>query len=152
MRAAAVQADAGSLTYGRDVVGATLQAFPGRTIDVIVNNAGAIAAFPSIGETDVGAFADVFNVNVRGVFLLIQAAEPHLTSPGARIVNVSSIAARVGIGAATFYSVRVFLSLFFAVLSLSLSHALSFLSFPFSLLHFFLSFPLFVQPFHIIKR
>jgi len=46
----------------------------------------------------------VFNVNVRSIFLLIQAAEPHLTSPGARIVNISSVAARTGLAAGNFYA------------------------------------------------
>ncbi len=37
----------------------------------------------------------VFHVNVRGPFLLIQAALPHMKS-GGRIINVSSIIARLG--------------------------------------------------------
>lgn len=72
---------------------------------MLVNNAATIAAFPSLAETPVDAFADTFNVNVRSVFLLVQAAEKHLAAPGARIVNISSGAARVGLAAAAFYSV-----------------------------------------------
>lgn len=106
VQAAAVQADASSVTYGKDIVDGTLAAFPGRTIDVLVNNAGTIAAFPSLAETQVEAFTTIFNVNVRSIFLLIQAAEKHLTTPGARIVNISSVGARIGIAAAGFYSVR----------------------------------------------
>ncbi|KAH8901984.1 putative short-chain dehydrogenases/reductase [Coniochaeta sp. PMI_546] len=104
VQATAVQADASSLTYGKDIVDATLEAFPGRTIDILVNNAATIAAFPSIAGTQVDAFTTVFNVNVRSIFLLIQAAEPHLTAPGARIVNVSSVGARIGVAAANFYT------------------------------------------------
>jgi 3-oxoacyl-[acyl-carrier protein] reductase len=103
VKVAAVQADAGSLTYGKDLISATLDAFPGRTIDIIINNAGTIAAFPSLAQTEAKAFDDVFHVNVRSIFLLLQAAEPHLTSPGAHIVSVSSIAARIGIAPANFY-------------------------------------------------
>ncbi|KAJ9160746.1 NAD(P)-binding domain protein [Coniochaeta hoffmannii] len=104
VRAIAVQADASGVTFGTDIVSATLSAFPGRTIDIVVNNAGTLAAFPSIAETKVEAFTDVFNVNVRSVFLLVQAAEPHLTSPGARIVNISSVGARIGVAAGVFYT------------------------------------------------
>lgn len=100
-----MQADASGLTFGTDIVSATLSAFPGRTIDILVNNAGTLAAFPSIAETKVEAFTDVFNINVRSVFLLVQAAEPHLTSPGARIVNISSVGARIGVAAGVFYTV-----------------------------------------------
>ncbi|KAJ6441052.1 short-chain dehydrogenase reductase sdr [Purpureocillium lavendulum] len=99
----AVQADASSVTYGKDIIAATLEAFPGRTIDIIVNNAGTIAASPDLASFTTEDFAYAFNVNARSVFLLIQAAEKYLTSPGARIVNVSSIAARVGVAPANFY-------------------------------------------------
>lgn len=91
------------MTFGKDIVDATLKAFPGRTIDIIVNNAATIAGFPSIAETPVDIFDSMFHINVRSIFLLIQAAEPHLTAPGARIVNISSVAARMGIAAANFY-------------------------------------------------
>ncbi|KAB5582295.1 putative short-chain dehydrogenases/reductase [Coniochaeta sp. 2T2.1] len=104
VRAIAVEADASSLTFGKDIIAATLSAFPGRTIDIIVNNAGTIVGFPSLAETDVDAFSKVFNVNVRSIFLLVQAAEPHLTSPGGRVVNVSSVGARLGVAGASFYS------------------------------------------------
>lgn len=100
---ATVQADGSSLTFGKDIVQTTLAAFPGKTIDIIINNAGAIAAHPSLREMPAEAFDAIFHVNVRAVFLLLQAAEPHLTAPGARIVNVSSVVARMGFGPANFY-------------------------------------------------
>lgn len=49
-------------------------------------------------------FNSEFNVNVRSIFLLIQASEKHLTAPGARIVNISSVAARFGVAPANFYA------------------------------------------------
>ncbi|GJN82694.1 hypothetical protein PLIIFM63780_006237 [Purpureocillium lilacinum] len=101
--AIAVQADASGVTYGRDIVDATLAAFPGRAIDIIVNNAGTIAASPDLAGFTAEDFAYAFNVNARSVFLLLQAAERHLASPGGRVVNVSSIAARVAVAPANFY-------------------------------------------------
>ncbi|KAL3952093.1 hypothetical protein ACCO45_013810 [Purpureocillium lilacinum] len=85
--AIAVQADASGVT----------------AIDIIVNNAGTIAASPDLAGFTAEDFAYAFNVNARSVFLLLQAAERHLASPGGRVVNVSSIAARVAVAPANFY-------------------------------------------------
>ncbi|KAH8647821.1 putative short-chain dehydrogenases/reductase [Xylariales sp. PMI_506] len=110
VQAIAVQADAASVTFGKTIVDATVQAFPGRKIDILVNNAGTISAFPRLADFTVEAFDAVFHINVRSILLLIQAAEPHLAeatatgaSTGARIVNISSIAARIGIAPANLY-------------------------------------------------
>ncbi len=103
VQAIAVQADASSTTYGTDIIAATTAAFPGRTIDILVNNAAAILAKPDLASFTPEDFSSVFNVNVRSIFLLIQAAEKHLTAPGARIINISSIVARFGIAPANFY-------------------------------------------------
>jgi 3-oxoacyl-[acyl-carrier protein] reductase len=101
--AIAVQADAGSVSFGKDIVDATVRAFPGKPIDIIVNNAAVMTAFPSLSETPVDAFDDVFHANVRSVFLLIHAADSYLASPGARIINISSIVARTGNKDINFY-------------------------------------------------
>lgn len=104
VKAIAVQADASSVTFGTTIVKATMEAFPGRTIDVLVNNAAALTAKPNLASFTVEDFETVFNVNVRSIFLLIQAAEPHFTAPGARIVNVSSVVARFGLAPGNFYA------------------------------------------------
>ncbi|KAH8657788.1 hypothetical protein BX600DRAFT_59163 [Xylariales sp. PMI_506] len=110
-KAIAVQANAASVDYGKAIIDATLAAFGSeRKIDIIVNNAGTIAAFPSLSAFTPEAFDDVFHVNVRSILLLIQAAEPHLAvsteadqSSGARIINIGSIAGRIGIAPANLY-------------------------------------------------
>ncbi|OAA65790.1 NAD(P)-binding domain protein [Niveomyces insectorum RCEF 264] len=103
VRSVAVQADAASVTFGKDIVDATLAAFPGRTIDVLVNNAAMISARPELASFSADDFNNMFNVNVRSIFLLIQAAEKHFTAPGARIINISSVVARIGMAPANFY-------------------------------------------------
>ncbi|ERT02412.1 3-oxoacyl-[acyl-carrier protein] reductase [Sporothrix schenckii 1099-18] len=104
VKAIAVQADAASTTFGTDIVAATTASFPGRTIDILVNNAAMLAAKPELASFTSEDFDTTFHINVRSIFLLIQAAEPHLTAPGARIVNISSVAARFGIAPGNFYA------------------------------------------------
>ncbi|KAK8214737.1 hypothetical protein M8818_002318 [Zalaria obscura] len=72
------------------------RAFPGRAVDIIINNAGAAtfqsnASQPALDPVDLDP-ADLdtlFHPNVRGPRLLIRAALPHLSAPGGCIVNVA---------------------------------------------------------------
>jgi 3-oxoacyl-[acyl-carrier protein] reductase len=58
-------------------------------IDVVVNCAG-IAAYRPFEATDPAMFHAIFDTNVLGTVAVIQAALPHLTAPGGRIINFSS--------------------------------------------------------------
>lgn len=96
VQAAAVKADASSPDFGKVLVDATLKAFKTNTIDILVNNAGtAVLNGEGISSVGLDDWDNVFHVNVRGPFLLIQAALPYMKE-GGRIVNVSSIIARLG--------------------------------------------------------
>lgn len=65
--------------------------------DILVNNAG-IAHIGKADTTEASDFDRVFNVNVKGVYNCIHAAIPLLRkSGGGVILNMSSIAALVGI-------------------------------------------------------
>jgi NAD(P)-dependent dehydrogenase (short-subunit alcohol dehydrogenase family) len=86
-----LKADLGSTAAVTDAV-ATLDAAP---IDILVNNAGIWKPTP-LGATDEATIDELLAVNLRGVFWLTQALLPRLND-GARIVNVSSTAGRVGI-------------------------------------------------------
>jgi 3-oxoacyl-[acyl-carrier protein] reductase len=63
-------------------------------LDILVNNAGVWGPTP-LGSTSMEWMDTMIDVNVKSVFWLTQAILPCLQS-GARIVNVSSLAARIG--------------------------------------------------------
>jgi 3-oxoacyl-[acyl-carrier protein] reductase len=58
-------------------------------IDVLVN-CGGIAGYRSFEASDPAFFHAIFDTNVLGTVAMIQAALPHLTAPGGRIINFSS--------------------------------------------------------------
>lgn len=104
-KAAAVRADLRLVESPKAIVAAALAAFPktpGHEIDILVNNAGCeqVKALADITPDD---FASVFDLNVRGTLLMTQAVLPHLHRPG-RIINVSSIASRLGFAGLAVYS------------------------------------------------
>jgi 3-oxoacyl-[acyl-carrier protein] reductase len=69
-------------------------------VDVLVNNAGGSASIgpdPSLDQA--AAYArQTLDANLIGTYLMITGLRPHLRRPGARIVNISSIAAFRGGG------------------------------------------------------
>ncbi|MFD1150509.1 SDR family NAD(P)-dependent oxidoreductase [Saccharothrix hoggarensis] len=71
-------------------------------LDVLVNNAGAALPHP-IEDVTPEAFDEVFGVNVRAPFFLVQRALP-LLRDGGRIVNISSGATRIAMPAGIAYS------------------------------------------------
>lgn len=75
-------------------------------LDILVNNGGATTPVPAAdldGLTD-ALFDDVLITNLRGTFAVIRACRKLLeVPPSAVIVNVSSIAARTGIGSSLAY-------------------------------------------------
>jgi 3-oxoacyl-[acyl-carrier protein] reductase len=66
----------------------------GTQLDILVNNAGLWGPTP-LGSTALETLESMLDVNVKAVFWLTQAVLP-LLRERARIVNVSSIAARIG--------------------------------------------------------
>jgi len=82
-------------------VSATREAF-GDKIDILINNAGVLMN-RSITETTAEDYAAIFDVNVRAPLLLTKAVVPHLRAPG-RIINMSSIGARLGFANLTLYT------------------------------------------------
>lgn len=94
-RALCVQSDIGEPADCRRLVDETLAEF-GR-IDILVNNAGigrAISAFKETPES----FDEILRVNLRGSFLMAQAAAEKMTVEGS-IINISSIMAFWSVGA-----------------------------------------------------
>lgn len=72
---------------------ATEAAFGG--VDALVNNAGIVGASRPLAEIDGARLRRMFDVNILGAFLCAREAARRLTDGGA-VVNVSSIAARLG--------------------------------------------------------
>ncbi|KAF1814691.1 NAD(P)-binding protein [Eremomyces bilateralis CBS 781.70] len=95
-KAVAIQANQSSESYGEALINLVLKTFDTTTIDIIVNNAGTSIPSAGIEQTPISDFDAHFLTNVRGPWLLIQAAIPHLPSPGGRIVNVGSILSKNG--------------------------------------------------------
>jgi 3-oxoacyl-[acyl-carrier protein] reductase len=71
-----------------------------RTVDVLVNNAGGVGALPTQATTaEAARYANrMLATNLVGAYIMVHAARPLLRRPGARIVNISSIAAFRGGG------------------------------------------------------
>ncbi len=86
-----MQADLGST----DSITRMVESIQDSSVDILVNNAGIWKATP-LGGTDASLLNEVLDVNLRSVFWLTQAVLPKLRD-GARIVNLSSTAGRVGI-------------------------------------------------------
>jgi NAD(P)-dependent dehydrogenase (short-subunit alcohol dehydrogenase family) len=77
-------------------VKSTFEAIPGK-IDTLINNAG-ISHIGKVENTSEADFERLFQVNVKGSFLCIQAALPKLKQDGGgSILNMASVAATIGI-------------------------------------------------------
>jgi NAD(P)-dependent dehydrogenase (short-subunit alcohol dehydrogenase family) len=94
-RALALECDVTEQEDAEKVVSATEEAFG--SLDVLVNNSGATWGAPPT-EMPLEKFDRVLAVNVRGTFLMSQAAGRRMIerNSGGTIVNVASIAALVG--------------------------------------------------------
>ena len=99
-RAFLVQADFRDPTAAGKAVEAAVEAL-GAPIDILVNNAGSLMGRSAVDEMDEELWQEVIALNLSSVFFATKAALPHLGN-GARIVNVSSIAARHGGGPGAF--------------------------------------------------
>jgi NAD(P)-dependent dehydrogenase (short-subunit alcohol dehydrogenase family) len=67
----------------------------GTRLDIVVNNAGVWLATP-LGSASLEKIDALLDTNLRGLFLVTQGALP-LMRDGGSIVNVSSVAGRIGI-------------------------------------------------------
>jgi 3-oxoacyl-[acyl-carrier protein] reductase len=73
-------------------------------IDILINNAGGLVGRRPMGQIDDAFFAEVVNLNCRSLFMLTQAALPHLKASAAaagepsHVILVGSIAGYLGGG------------------------------------------------------
>ena len=91
--AAKIQVDLRQVDAPRKFIQASRSAF-GDHIDILVNNAG-VELVKGLGDISVDDFSYVYDLNVRAVLLLSKEVLPFLRAPG-RIINISSVGARLG--------------------------------------------------------
>ena len=89
----AIEVDVTDGASCQNLVAGAIEAFG--ALDIIVNNAGIIQSGPiaDFAESD---WDRIFAVNVKGIFLMAQAAIPHLTERGGVIINIASVAGKKG--------------------------------------------------------
>jgi NAD(P)-dependent dehydrogenase (short-subunit alcohol dehydrogenase family) len=78
-------------------------ALQGEELDILVNNAG-IAHVGNVSDTLPDDFDTIYRVNVKGVFHCLKAGVEKMKSRGGSIINISSVAAHVGISDRFAYS------------------------------------------------
>jgi 3-oxoacyl-[acyl-carrier protein] reductase len=100
-RADAVSADLGAAD-GAHKLAKQVRGIVGERLDILVANAG-ISRPATIEETTVADFDELFAVNVRAPFFVVQQLLPILAQ-GSSIVFVSSLAAHASVGALSAYA------------------------------------------------
>lgn len=102
-QAMAIQADVSDRAAVEAMVQAAVQRFGG--VDILVNNAGIDVAVSVLDTTDAD-WERIFAVNARGCFLCTQIAARFMIDAGGggRIINISSLNARLGWIARAAYS------------------------------------------------
>lgn len=99
----ACQADLSTTTGAQEVI-SQLKAYFGSDdlqIHILVNNA-ATEMVKNMQSVTLEDYNKVFNLNVRGYMLMMQAVVPYL-APKGRIINLSSVGARVGFEGVSLY-------------------------------------------------
>jgi NAD(P)-dependent dehydrogenase (short-subunit alcohol dehydrogenase family) len=87
-------ADVARIDSVRDSIKWVMQQYGG--IDILVNCAGILDT-GSIEDLEESTWDNVMNVNLKGTYLVTQAAIPCMTGrPNGRIINISSLAGRMG--------------------------------------------------------
>jgi 3-oxoacyl-[acyl-carrier protein] reductase len=77
-------------------IDAMFESLGGTRLHIMVNNAGVWGPTP-LGSTSIEQLDAMLDTNLKGLFWITQAALPYLQD-GANIVNISSVAGRVGVG------------------------------------------------------
>ena len=86
-----VQADLGSI----EEIETMFRDLDSLRLDVLINNAGIWKGTP-MGSTPAAVAGEIIDTNLKGPFWVTQCALP-LLKDGARIVNISSVAGRIGV-------------------------------------------------------
>jgi 3-oxoacyl-[acyl-carrier protein] reductase len=96
-KAITIQADVSRKKEVDRMVKTTLDTFG--TIDILINNAGALIKRQNLEEMDEALWDEVMNVNLKSIFLVAQSVIPVMKAKKyGKIINLTSIAARNGGG------------------------------------------------------
>ena len=87
---------------GAHILAKRVRAIVGDRLDILVANAG-ISKAASVEDTTIEEFDDLFAVNVRAPFFLVQQLLPALCK-GSNIIFTSSLAARTTVGSVSAYA------------------------------------------------
>ena len=101
-RAKFIRADVASEADVKAVVDGTVKEFG--QLDVLINNAGIEGKMGPIGVLTAADFEETFGVNVKGTWLAMKHALPHLVKTKGTIVNNGSVVGEVGFPDASIYS------------------------------------------------
>ncbi len=88
---------------GEQVKAAFKEVLKGSPLDILINNAG-IAHVGNVSNTTEEDLDRIFEVNVKGVFHSLKAGVQAMQARGGSIVNISSVAAHVGVADRFAYS------------------------------------------------
>ena len=88
VRALAVPCDVTNPATVRSAVSASVRHF--KRLDILVNNAGRYETV-DFDKLSIQQWDTIFNTNVRGPFLVSQAALPHLRKQNGKIINLGSL-------------------------------------------------------------
>ncbi len=117
-KAVAVQADVAKPEDIKRLFAETKKAFD--RVDILVNNAG-IYQFAPLEEITPELFHKMFDLNVLGLLLTTQEAVKHMGAEGGSIVNIGSVAGKVGFpGSAVYGATKAAVDLITRTLSLEL--------------------------------
>ncbi|KAG5916899.1 hypothetical protein E4U42_007459 [Claviceps africana] len=95
-RAIVVQSGVDTLDGARTIVKRTLEGFQTQHIDILVNNAGYATTSKPLGESSPADVEKIFQTNANGPLFMVDSVVPHMP-PGGRIINISSVGARMGL-------------------------------------------------------
>ena len=90
---AALEVDVSDRASCQNLVEKSLEAYG--VLDIVVNNAGVLRA-GALADFDERDWDRIFAVNVKGIFLLSQAALPYMKERGGHIINIASVLGKQG--------------------------------------------------------